>query len=156
MDNAITVFNKIEKMELKIKHFDELSTRELYEIVRARAEIFLLEQNIICQDLDRVDYKCLHCFLEEDGELMAYMRAYRTEDGKVKIGRVLSIKHGIGLGTRLMTEALDEVRKRLGCGSVTLHAQKQAQDFYESLGFAVTSDEFLEEGVVHVAMELIY
>ncbi len=141
-------------MELKIKHFDELSVRELYEIVRARAEIFLLEQNIICQDLDRVDYKCLHCFLEDNGELRAYMRAYRTEGGKAKIGRVLSIKHGIGLGTRLMTEALPEIKNRLDCKAVILHAQKQAQGFYESLGFAVTSDEFLEEGVVHVAMEL--
>ena len=58
-------------MELKIKFFDELTTRELYEIARARTEIFLMEQRIVCQDLDRVDYDSLHCFLEEDGKLLA-------------------------------------------------------------------------------------
>ncbi len=141
-------------MELKIKFFDELTTRQLYEIVRARTQIFLLEQRIICQDFDGVDYDSLHCFLEEDGKVMAYLRAYRTESGSVKMGRVLSIVHGIGLGTRLMTESIPEIKKRFGCKSITLNAQKHAQGFYESLGFTVTSPEFLEEGVPHVAMIL--
>ena len=51
-------------MELLIKHFAELSARELYEIVRARQEIFLMEQGIVCRDFDGVDYDALHCFLK--------------------------------------------------------------------------------------------
>lgn len=140
-------------MELKIKNFDELSTRELYEIARARTEIFLLEQRIICQDFDRVDYESLHCFLEEDGRVAAYLRAYRT-DGVIKIGRVLSNPHGIGLGTRLMRESLPAIRKYFEGGAVILHAQTRAKGFYEKLGFTVTSDEYLEEGVPHVTMFL--
>ena len=138
-------------MKLKIKFFDELTTRELYEIVRARTEIFLMEQKIICQDFDGVDYDSLHCFLEENGKVLAYLRAYRTEEG-IKLGRVLSITHGIGLGARLMREAMPEIRKRFGCPRLVLHAQKHAQGFYEKLGFAVTSPDFLEEGIPHVAM----
>ena len=138
-------------MELKIKFFDELTTRELYEIVRARTEIFLMEQKIICQDFDGVDYDSLHCFLEENGKVLAYLRAYRTEEG-IKLGRVLSITHGVGLGARLMREAMPEIRKRFGCPRLVLHAQKHAQGFYEKLGFAVTSPDFLEEGIPHVAM----
>ena len=87
------------------------------------------------------------------GTVLAYLRAYRAEHG-AKIGRVLSIKHGIGLGTKLMRESIPEIRKRRNCHTVTLHAQKHAQGFYERIGFTVTSPEFLEEGVVHVAMAL--
>lgn len=141
-------------MELKIKRFDELTAREVYEIARARTEVFLLEQRIICQDLDGVDYQSLHCFFEQDGRVAAYLRAYRAEDGTVRIGRVLSIPHGIGLGTRLMKEALPKIRALLNGDVITLHSQKHAQGFYERLGFSVTSEEFLEEGVPHVAMTL--
>ena len=142
------------ELTFNAKRFDELTTRELYEIIRARSEIFLLEQRIICQDLDRVDYECLHCFLEQDGKIMAYLRAYRQEDGSAKIGRVLSITHGIGLGTRLLNEAIPEIKKAFNCTSITLHAQKHAQGFYETLGFVATSSDFLEEGIPHVAMRL--
>lgn len=142
------------EMTFNAKRFDELTTRELYEIMRARSEIFLLEQRIICQDLDRVDYECLHCFLERDGEIVAYLRAYRLEDGNAKIGRVLSITHGIGLGTRLLNEAIPEIKSAFACNTITLHAQKHAQGFYETLGFVATSPDFLEEGIPHVVMRL--
>ncbi len=143
-------------MELKhkMKFFDELTTRELYEIVCARTEIFLMEQRIICRDFDGIDYDSLHCFLEADGKVMAYLRAYRTDNETVKIGRVLSITHGIGLGTRLMEVSIPAIKRKLPCKTIILHAQSHAQAFYEKLGFSVTSPEFLEEGVPHVAMAL--
>lgn len=141
-------------MKLQIEFFDALTTRELYEIVRARTEIFLLEQHIICQDFDRVDYEALHCFLEEDGKVLAYLRAFRVGEGAAKIGRVLSITHGMGHGTKLMVEALPYIREKLSADKVIVHAQKTAQGFYEKLGFKVTSDDYLEEGIPHVTMEL--
>ena len=141
-------------MELNIKFFDELSTRELYEILRARSEIFLLEQRIICQDLDRIDYNSLHCFLSENGEIKAYLRAYPTDDGSVKIGRVLSITHGIGHGSRLMRDAISCIKERFDSNTVIVHAQKHAEGFYKSFGFVTVSPEYLEEGVPHVTMKL--
>ena len=143
-------------MELKIKPFDELSTRELYEIARARTEIFLMEQRIVCRDLDGEDYRALHCFLEaENGTVMAYLRAMRSKEDAdtVQIGRVLSLVHGVGLGKQLMQFSLPEILKLLPCKRLMLHAQTHARGFYEKWGFAVTSDEFLEEGVPHVTME---
>ena len=125
-------------MNLIVKFFDELTTRELYEIVRARTEIFLLEQKIICQDFDGVDYDSLHCFLEET----------------VKIGRVLSLTHGIGLGKELLNKSIPEIKRKLNCNNITLHSQKHAQGFYEKLGFTATSPDFIEEGIPHVAMKL--
>ena len=141
-------------MKLEVRFFEELTTRELYEIVRSRTEIFLLEQHIICQDFDRVDYDALHCFLEEDGKVFAYLRAFAVGEGVVKVGRVLSIMHGMGHGTKLMTEALPYIREKFGANQIVVHAQKTAQGFYEKMGFIVTSEDYLEEGILHVTMEL--
>ncbi len=138
---------------MKARFFEELTTKELYEIVRSRTEIFLLEQRIICQDFDGVDYEALHCFLEEKGRVVAYLRAYRTEDG-VKLGRVLSLIHGMGLGSRLMAEAVPVIREKFACEKLIVHAQTHARRFYEKQGFAVTSAEYLEEGIPHITMEL--
>ena len=140
-------------MKFIAKTFNELTTVELYEIMRARAEIFIIEQGMNCRDLDGVDYDSLHCFLWEDGAVRAYLRAFVTDmdTGTVKIGRVLSITHGIGLGTRIMTESIPEIKRRLGC-KIVVNAQKHAAGFYEFLGFKATSGEFMEEGIPHVEM----
>ena len=139
------------KMNFIAKFFDELSARELYEIVRARQEIFLMEQNIICRDFDGVDYDALHCFLMEDGRVVAYMRAF-MHDGEVHLGRFLTVRHGEGLGRALMESALPVVKEKLGCDKITFHAQKHAEGFYQKLGFTTVSDPFLEEGIEHVIM----
>ena len=141
-------------MQFYSKFFEELSTRQLYEILRARESVFLLEQRIVCQDLDRADYEALQCFLEENGALLAYLRAYRTEEGEIKIGRVLSLTHGIGHGSLLMKQAIPAIGAAFGCREIVVHAQKHAQGFYESFGFRVTSPDFMVEGVLHVGMAL--
>ena len=138
-------------MKLEAKFFNELSARELYEIVRARQEIFLMEQRIICRDFDGVDYDALHCFLWEGERVVAYMRAFMV-DGEIHLGRFLTVRHGEGLGRRLMEESLPVVKERLGCEAIVFHAQRHAEGFYHKLGFVTTSDVFLEEGIEHVEM----
>ena len=139
-------------MNFHTKRFDELTTRELYEILKARSEIFLLEQGIVCQDLDDVDYTSIHCFIEDDDKLVAYLRAY-TDDEGTKIGRVLTMTHGVWFGRLLMEKSIPVVTRQFNTDRIILHAQTQAQGFYEKLGFSVISNEFLEEGVPHVTME---
>lgn len=139
-------------MELKIKWFNELTAREVYEIARSRTEVFLLEQEIICQDLDGIDYDSLHCFLEEDGRVVAYLRAFLAEDGTARIGRVLTLTHGQGLGRRLMTDAIPVIENTWQGKRILLHAQTYAQGFYERFGFVTTSPEFIEDGIPHVEM----
>ena len=144
------------KKQLKFssKFFSELTTHELYEIVRSRTQIFLMEQKIICQDFDGVDYDALHCFLEQDGRVVAYLRAYRSEDS-IKIGRVLSLVHGIGLGSQLLERSIPVIVRTFDCDRIALHSQKHAQAFYEKAGFRVCSEDFMEEGIPHVSMELL-
>ena len=140
-------------MNMKSKFFSELTAREVYEIVRARQEVFLMEQRIVCRDFDGVDYDALHCFIERDGRVCAYLRAYKSDEG-VKIGRVLTIPHGIGLGKRLMEAAMPKIKETFGADEIILHSQIQAEGFYEKLGFRRVGEVFLEEGIEHITMSL--
>ena len=143
-------------MKFISKNFDELTTTELYEILKARAAIFAVEQQIIYQDMDDVDYKSLHCFLWEDNKVAAYLRAYCKDDNteRIQVGRVLTLQHGMGLGKRLLEESIPVIRDGLKCKAICIDAQVHAIGFYEKFGFKVTSGEFLEEGILHAAMEL--
>lgn len=143
-------------MNFVAKTFSELSTSELYEILKSRAEIFLLEQRIICQDLDDTDYDSLHCFFTDGNRVTAYLRAFVSdeENGIVTVGRVLTLEHKKGLGTELMKNSIDEITQHFSCKKISVHAQKQAEGFYDKMGFSTISGEFLEEGVVHVTMEM--
>lgn len=142
-------------MKFISKDFDELSLTELYEILKARSQIFILEQNMHCQDIDGMDPKAKHFFIEEDGKVMAYLRAFYDDDSKtaVKMGRVLSITHGAGLGSELMRKAIAYIKENMKCQKICLDSQKHAIGFYEKFGFQVVSDEFWEEGVLHVRMQ---
>ena len=138
------------------KNFEELSAGEIYEILKARCTVFLMEQGIVCLDMDGVDYHALHCCLTEEGKVLAYLRAYPSADDPdtVMLGRVLTLHHGIGMGRELMVQSLRAVERCLPCKRIALHAQSHAAGFYEKFGFRVTSEEFLEEGVPHVSMTL--
>ncbi len=140
-------------MNFNAKTFAELSAKEIYEILKARMEVFLLEQHIVCLDIDGVDYDSLHVFYENEGRAEAYFRAFKVDDDTVKIGRVLTREHGKGLGRKLMENGMEEVKKHFGCSKIILHSQKHAEGFYKKLGFETVSDDYLEEGVVHVTME---
>lgn len=140
-------------MEFISKTFDELTNSELYEILKSRNEVFLLEQKIICQDLDNVDYKSRHCYIFENGRVAAYLRAFYIDKNTVRIGRVLTISHGKGMGRELMDKSIKVIIEKMPCLKIYIEAQKYAVGFYEKHGFVVTSGEFLDEGIVHVAME---
>jgi len=143
-------------MEFFAKQFCELTTSELYEILKSRSQIFMLEQNIICQDMDDVDYEALHCYIIENGRVTAYLRAFYGDKSKscVKIGRVLTLNHGKGFGKILISKSLDVIKEKMPCEKVALNSQKQATGFYLKSGFKVVSDEFSEEGIPHLKMEL--
>lgn len=143
-------------MNFVAKNFGELSLSELYEILKARSQIFMLEQNMHCQDMDGIDFEARHFFFEENGKILAYLRAFYTDESKsvVKTGRVLSITHGAGLGADIMKRAIADIKKNMKCQILSLNSQKSAIGFYEKLGFKTISDEFLEEGVIHLKMQL--
>jgi len=145
-------------MEFIAKPFEELSTTELYEILKSRSEVFMLEQGIICQDMDDVDYRSLHCFYCDGGRVVAYLRAFRSDEAEdaFVIGRVLTLEHNNGMGSKLMNDTVALLKEDYKGKKISLHAQTQAIGFYEKCGFVIVSDEFMEEGVPHVTMELCF
>ena len=142
-------------MNAIIKKFDELTTHELYEILKLRAEIFVMEQNCPYQDLDGIDYESLHIFYEQDKKVVAYLRIFPHKDDKntLQIGRVLTLNHGTGLGRKIMEEAIKAIKEAHG-KKVYLEAQTYCIGFYEKFGFKVISPEFILDGIPHVEMEL--
>ncbi len=141
-------------MKLVVKYFDDLTTKELYELLKARISIFVLEQNRVYQDLDDKDYHSLHVFFEDNGEVVACLRAFLKEDNVVQIGRVLTLYHGNGLGGKLLKEGIAQIQNKMNPKKIYIEAQFYATGFYEREGFKICSEEFLKDGIPHVAMDL--
>ena len=142
-------------MSVVVKQFNQLTVEELYEIIKLRVEVFVVEQNCPYQDLDEIDKEAYHVYIREEGKMVAYLRVIDKEKrlDEVSIGRVISLKRRQGLGTRLMLEGIKVAKEKFGAKKVKVGAQIYAQAFYESVGFRRISDEYLEEGVLHKTME---
>ena len=145
-------------MDFTVKHFNELTAAELYEILKTRAEIFVIEQECIYQDLDDKDQDAIHVFCRNEyGRVTGCLRVFRKdpdmEPGVVQIGRVVTLEHGKGLGGQLLHEGVRVAAERLKAGKIYLEAQEYAKGFYAKAGFEVVSEPFLEDGIPHVKME---
>ena len=144
-------------MEFVQKTFDELTNRELYEILRAREAVFVVEQNCPYYDIDGLDYPSLHMFYkDDDGSVQACLRIFEKVDepGTMQIGRVVTGARGVGLGGKILHRAVQWVRENTGAKEIYLEAQQYAIGYYGKEGFQVTSGPFLEDGIPHVQMRL--
>lgn len=144
---------------IEFKEFDELTARELYDVLKLRQDVFVIEQTCIYPDMDGCDFVCHHALLRNKaGELIGYLRILppgQTFD-TVAIGRVLVREDARGLGAarQLMTEALNFIRDTLMQRQVKLSAQQYLIKFYESMGFAAISEGYVEDGIPHIDMML--
>ena len=144
--------------KLIIKKFDRLTPREVYEILKIRTAVFVVEQECPYQEVDGTDYDSLHVWLEEDDEIVAYLRVFErdAENGTVQIGRVLSKRRGEGLGTKVMGYGIEAAQLEMGAKAIFIEAQTYALDFYKKFGFVPCGEEFLEDGIPHTPMTLIF
>ena len=143
-------------MNWKLKRFETLELKELYEILRVRSEVFVVEQTCIYQDVDLKDFHAFHLFGEKDGEICAYLRIldHGISYPEVSIGRVLTketVRHQ-GYAREMMEYAIDYIRKTLNETCIRISAQKYLQEFYESLGFCACSEVYLEDDIPHIEM----
>lgn len=144
-------------MELKIKTFAELTAEELYKIYRLRVAVFVVEQNCVYQDVDEFDPQAIHVWLEENGELQAYLRVLpaHTVFDEVTFGRVIAVKRRCGLGSRIVEEGIRVAEERFDAQKIVIEAQTYARKLYENFGFEQISDEFLEDGIPHIKMRRV-
>jgi len=138
------------------KPFDELTLAELFEIVRARFDVFVGEQHILEPEYDDIDYKSIHLFIQDGGKIIAYARLFRGDvPGRWMLGRMLTVRRKQGLGAAIVRAAVDFVKEQGGT-AILLHSQLHAKGFYERQGFRVCSEVFEEAGIPHVLMSMVF
>ena len=142
--------------EVDLRRMEAFSAVDLYAMLKLRVDVFVVEQECPYPELDGNDADCLHLRLLADGELIACARLWRpTPEHHPRIGRVaVSPDHrGKRLGEALMREAIEACEKLYPGEPIAISAQSHLQAFYGTLGFSVTSAEYVEDGIPHVDME---
>ena len=138
------------------KSFQELTVDELYELLRVRSEVFVVEQNCVYQDMDNDDQKSIHLWLTVANKVVALARVCPagTHMKEVSIGRVITTERGKGYGKQIMLYAIEAAKKHFGAKQIDIEAQEYAKRFYESVGFKQSSETFMLDGIPHIKMTL--
>lgn len=143
-------------MELVIKQYRDLTRDELFEILKLRNAVFIVEQACPYQDIDEIDKTAYHIFLQNEERIQAYLRVFpsSTSPEEVRIGRVIAVKRRCGMGSRILAEGIKLAKEQLHAATIGMEAQTYARTLYEKQGFVQTSEEFLEDGIPHIEMKL--
>ena len=140
----------------KVKSFDELTITELYAIIKARIDVFVVEQDCPYPDLDDYDQKALHLWAEKDGNVLAYCRLFDKgiKYSETSIGRVLSTSaaRGTGAGRQLIRYAVETIENRFHTSEIRISAQDYLLKFYADFGFEDTGKKYLEDNIPHTEM----
>ena len=139
-----------------VKHWTQLTRDEVYDLLTVRVAVFVVEQSCPYQEADGLDRRAWHVFArDEAGRIRACLRVLEPEEGTARMGRVLTLDRGSGLGLELVRRGLQAAWEQCGARRVRIEAQTYAQGFYEKAGFCRTgAPEFLEDGIPHVEMVL--
>ncbi len=140
------------------KKFSELSTEELYAILRLRSEVFVVEQSCVFLDMDNKDQKCDHLMGWQSGLLAGYSRIVPAGISYVEssIGRIVSspAARGRGIGRELLVQSIDTLYTLHGKRDIRIGAQYYLKDFYSSFGFVQKGEIYPEDGIEHIEMVL--
>ena len=143
-------------MDIQTKSFQDLTNQELYQILQLRAEVFVVEQNCVYQDMDGKDFKALHVMGLNKNELVAYTRIFKGGDymDHASIGRVVVGKSGRqgGYGKEIMLASIKAIKDNFRETTIHLSAQSYLQKFYIDLGFKAVGETYLEDDIPHVLM----
>jgi ElaA protein len=140
-----------------LKAFEELSNDQLYKIMKHRSNVFFLEQNCRCEDLDDKDQIAQHLWLEDSsGELVAYARLFLPNQvyAESSIGRVLvpKVDRGKGFAKTLTKEAIQILEVQAPGVAIRLSAQIPVEKFYQGFGFHSYGEVYDECGIAHIGM----
>ena len=140
------------------KTFYELDKEDLYQILRLRSEVFVVEQDCVYQDLDNKDQNATHLYYKEKSEIVAYTRIFKAGDYYKNpcIGRVVVSKKNRGkdLGKKIMIDSIEYIKQNIKGKKIELSAQKYLDKFYKDLGFYKIGEDYLEDGIPHQRMIL--
>jgi ElaA protein len=143
-------------LTIKTKYFNELTTKELYNLLQLRSEVFVVEQDCAYQDIDGEDKKALHVLGYKNENLIAYTRVFEAGDyfKEASIGRVVVAKNErqYKYGYKIMKASIEAVEDNFKENKIIISAQTYLKKFYNNLGFIETGKEYLEDGIPHKKM----
>jgi len=141
------------------KHFKALNIDELYEILKLRIDVFVVEQTCFYPDIDGIDRhkETIHLFCYQQGKIAGYLRILakgQSYDDYIAIGRVIVAEHvrGVGFGHKLMAEAIEVCQQYFPKQQIKISAQEHLESFYNKHGFERVSKMYLEDDIPHIAM----
>ncbi|MFW5988495.1 MAG: GNAT family N-acetyltransferase [bacterium] len=143
-------------MELQIKRFSQLNNRQLYKIIEARIDVFVVEQNCPYKECDNKDQDSFHLFYLDQNQIAAYLRIIPAgiSYNEPSIGRVLVKKEyrKKGLAKKMTKEALTFIKEEFSSNAVRISAQEYILNLYQNFGFKVVSERYLEDDIPHYEM----
>lgn len=144
------------KATLHTKRFSELTIDELYELLRIRADVFVVEQDCVYQDLDGDDQTAIHLWQTVEDKVVAMCRVCPagTHMENISIGRVITTERGKGYGKQIMLAGIEAAQKHFKATRIDIEAQEYAKGFYEGVGFRTSSEPFILDGIPHIKMTL--
>ncbi|WP_010651783.1 GNAT family N-acetyltransferase [Oceanobacillus massiliensis] len=143
-------------MKWMMKEFNELTNEQLYQLLKARIDVFVVEQKCAYPELDNYDQNSLHLFLLVGDEIAANIRILpkNTKYKEVSIGRVLVVEkfRGKGYARAILERGIEFIHKDWKEDKIHIQAQVYLNEFYSSLGFKQISDIYLEDDIPHIDM----
>lgn len=143
-------------MTFIVKKFSELTNEQLYQIIKTRIDVFVVEQNCPYHELDNYDQQSYHMFDENGGGITAYLRILpaKTKYDECSIGRIIVNQEyrNKGVGSDLIKTAISFIEQNLEESKIRIQAQSKLEKFYQSFGFKPVSNIYLEDGIPHLDM----
>ena len=108
------------------------------------------------QEVDEADKVAYHVWLKDENGIAAYARVLPkgATFSDVSIGRVIAVKRRSGIGSKLIKAAIDVAKEKFNATKIIIGAQVYARSFYEKAGFRQISEQYVEDGIPHIHMEL--
>ncbi len=143
-------------LDIKTKYFKALTTKELYDLLQLRSEVFVVEQDCVYQDVDGKDQKALHILGYKKDQLVAYTRVFKPGDyfKEASIGRVVvkEEERQYKFGYDIMNASIDAIKNNYKESIIRISAQTYLKRFYNNLDFIEVGEEYLEDGISHINM----
>lgn len=142
--------------DIKVKFFQELNTKELYDILQLRSEVFVVEQDCVYQDIDGKDENALHIIGFKNNKIVAYTRVFNAGDyfDYASIGRVVVSRNErqFKYGYAIMNASIKAIQNHYNTTKIKISAQTYLKRFYNNLEFFESGEGYLEDGIPHILM----
>jgi ElaA protein len=145
-----------QQLSWQFKSFEALALSELYELLRLRSEVFVVEQTCVFQDVDGFDPQAMHLLGHQGARLVAYARCFNAgiKFKEASIGRIIThaSARGTGSGHALVRESISAIQQKWGVQPIRIGAQVRLEKFYQQHGFAIASAPYIEDVIPHIEM----